>query len=134
VAYRDIGTFDLWEAPPENELADFMLRLFDYQIEYKLGVDFDEGRLGQLRDFRVSAEKSRMHLENQLVNQEITVMEFVANSDLQAMSFQKRAAAVLSPNEYEALFDLKYGEVIALADPAIVPRVGFLRKATRIQV
>ncbi len=132
VAYRDVGAFELQGARMENELADFMLDLFDYQIEYKLGANFDKERRGQLRDFRASAERSRIQLENQVVNQEITVMEFVANSDLQAMSFQKQAANVLNPNEYEALFDLKHGEVIALADPAIVPKAAFVRKASRI--
>ena len=133
-AYGGIGTFEFQEARMENELVDFMVRLFDYQIEYKLGLNFAKGRLGKLRDFRATAEKSRIQLENQFVNQEITVMEFVANSDLEVMSFQKQAANVLKPNEYEALFDLKHGEVIALADPAIVPKAGFVRKASSIQV
>jgi hypothetical protein len=101
--------------------VDFMLQLFNYQIEYNLGDNLELQRLEKLRDFRVSAERSRIELETEFAERNITVSEFVARSDLEAISFQKKAASVLKPNEYEALFDLKAGEFVALADPAIVP-------------
>jgi hypothetical protein len=103
-------------------LVEFMVQLFDYQIDYNLGDRLDKQRSGQLRDIRASAERSRMQLETEFGERNIKVSEFVARSDLQTISFQKDAARVLDPNEYEALFDLKYGEFVALADPAIVAK------------
>ena len=61
-----------------------------------------------------------MELETDFAERKMRVSEFVARSDLQAISFQKDSAGVLEPSEYEALFDLKYGEFVALADPAVV--------------
>ena len=87
-----------------------MVQLFDYQMDYDLSEKLDERRSAQLRDIRVSAEISRMQLETKFADRKMAVSEFVAQSDLQAISFQKDVAEVLEPNEYEALFDLKYGE------------------------
>jgi hypothetical protein len=105
----------------EGMLTGFMLELFDYQIDFKLSSQVDANRSGQLRDLRASTEKSRIDLENQFANRDIQVMEFVLRSDLEAINFQKQAARVLTPAQYEALFDLKPGHFIGLADPEIVP-------------
>jgi hypothetical protein len=110
------------ERREDTNLLEFMVQLFDYQIEYNLGDKLDRQRFGQLRDIRASTERSRMQLETEFAERKIKVSEFVAGSDLQAISFQKDAALVLKPNEYEALFDLKSGEFVALADPAIVAK------------
>lgn len=105
----------------EGMLTDFMLQLFDYQIDFKLSEKFDGNRRGQMRDLRASTEKSRIELENQFANRDILAMEFVLRSDLEAINFQKQAARVLTPAQYEALFDLKPGHFVGLADPEIVP-------------
>jgi hypothetical protein len=105
----------------EGMLTVFMLQLFDYQIDFKLAKQFDRNRRGQLRDLRASIEKSRIDLENQFANRDIPIMEFVLRSDLEAIAFQKQAARVLTPAQYEALFDLKPGHFVGLADPEIVP-------------
>lgn len=105
----------------EGVLTDFMVQLFDYQIDFKLSKQFEGNRRGQLRDLRASTEKSRIELENQFANRDILAMEFVLRSDLEAIEFQKRAARVLTPAQYEALFDLRPGHFVGLADPEIVP-------------
>ncbi|HET6841120.1 MAG TPA: hypothetical protein VFK06_05455 [Candidatus Angelobacter sp.] len=120
-AYRQVGTFGLLdEVRRDKDLVEFMRTLFDYQIVYNLGVDFD--RSGKLLDFRVSAERSRIQIETEFADRKISVSEFVARSDMQTISFQKEAASVLNEDEYSALFNVKKGEFIALADPAIVPK------------
>ena len=120
-AYSEVAPLMLQRERREGEnLVEFMVQLFAYQIDYNLGDSLDKQRSGQLRDIRASAERSRMQLETEFAARNMKVSEFVAGSDLQAISFQKDAARVLDPNEYEALFDLKYGEFVALADPAIV--------------
>jgi len=120
-AYRDVTPRMLQNERREGaDLVEFMVQLFDYQIDYNLGDRLGNQRSGQLRDIRASAERSRMELETEFAERNMRVSEFVAGSDLQAISFQKDAARILDPNEYEALFDLKYGEFVALADPAIV--------------
>jgi hypothetical protein len=122
-AYSEATT--LWsqnEGRSDADLVDFMIQLFDYQIEYNLGDKLDQQRFDRLRDFRVSAERSRIHIETKIAGRKMSVSEFVARSDLQAISLQKSAARVLKPDEYEALFNLKYGELVGLADPAIVAK------------
>jgi hypothetical protein len=122
-AYSEVMPLTLQSGGRKDaDLAEFMVRLFDYQIDYNLGDKLDKHRSGQLRDIRVSAERSRIQLETEFAERNMKVSEFVAGSDLRAISFQKDAARVLEPNEYEALFDLKYGEFVALADPAIVAK------------
>jgi hypothetical protein len=128
-AYGQVGPLGAELAErTEGALLDFMVQLFDYQIEFRL-PDGVGDRRGQLLDLRASTEKSRIDLENQFANREMPVMEFVLRSDLEAIAFQKQAAGVLKPDEYEALFDLKFGQVVVLADPEIIPRAYFIRPA-----
>ena len=100
-----------------------MVQLFDYQIEYSLGDRFDQRRLDRLRKIRATAERSRIQLDTDFAERKMKVNEFVATSDLLAISFQKEVAGVIEPDEdTEALFNLKYGEFIVLADPTIVAK------------
>jgi len=99
-----------------------MVHLFDYQIEYSLGDRFDQRRLDRLRKIRATAERSRIQLDTDFAERKMKVNEFVATSDLLAISFQKEVAGVTEPDEYEALFNLKYGDFIVLADPTIVAK------------
>jgi hypothetical protein len=103
-------------------LVEFMVHLFDYQIEYNLGDKLDKRRLDRLRKIRASAETSRIQIETDFAERKLKANEFVATSDLLAISFQKEVAGVTEPDEYEALFNLKYGEFIVLADPTIVTK------------
>jgi hypothetical protein len=121
-AYQEALPLLQSKSSQRKDLVDFMAQLFDYQMDYDLSKKLDERRSAQLRDIRVLAERSRMQLETKFADRKMAVSEFVAQSDLQAISFQKDTAAVLKPNEYEALFDLKYGDIIALADPSIVAK------------
>lgn len=122
-AYSEVATLGSQSAGRSDaDLVEFMVQLFDYQIEYSLGDKLDKQRFDQLRDFRVSAERSRIQIETKFAGRKMRVSEFVARSDLQAISLQKNAARVLKPDEYEALFNLKYGEFVAVADPVIVAK------------
>ena len=103
-------------------MVDFMVQLFEYQIEYKLPGKIPQQRLERLRTLRGSTERARMQLETEFAERIISVGEFTLRSDLEAISFQKDAAGILNSDEYETLFDLKYREFVALADPAIVPQ------------
>jgi hypothetical protein len=118
-AYERVGAMGVGDEV--SSLVNFMRELFDYQIDYRLGNNFDNERRERLLNIRASAEESRVSLESAFAGQEMHVIEFVLRSDLDTISFQKRAAEVLNANEYEALFDVKRGEFITLADPAIVP-------------
>jgi hypothetical protein len=121
-AYSEIAPLAFQGPARPDDLVQFMARLFDYKIEFNLGDRLDQQRLGTLREIRVSAERSRIELENAFGAGRMKASEFVAESDRQAISFQQNAAGVLQPDEYQALFDLKYGEYVALADPEIVAR------------
>src|ERR1019366_4545285 len=105
-----------------TSLVKFMVQLFDYQIEYRLGDGFNKRRLDRLLKIRASDERYRIQLETEFTKGKMKVNEFVAKSDLLAISFQKEVAGVTEPDEYEALFNLKYGEYIVLADPTIVAK------------
>lgn len=121
-AYEEVGQFRLErDLRDEDSLVNFMLQLFDYQIEFKLDKGLGD-RQGRLRDFRAQTERSRITTENQFAQRDLSVMEFVVRSNLETIMFQKQVAGLLNPQEYEALFDVKHGQFIVLADPEIVPR------------
>jgi hypothetical protein len=120
-AYSEVGPLALQgEGQKDTDLVEFMVQLFDYQIEYSLGDNLDKQRVSQLLDLRAVAEKSRIQIENEWAERKMGVSEFVVMSDLQAILFQKDAARALTSNQYEALFGLNRGEFVALADPGIV--------------
>jgi hypothetical protein len=122
LAYEKAPPATLRRGPEdERSLIDFMVELSDYHIEFKLGNRLGE-RQGRFRDIRADTEKSRINLENGFAQRDMSVMEFVARFNLQTIAFQKQAAGLLGREEYEALFDVKYGEFIVLADPEIIPR------------
>lgn len=120
-AYSEVTTLNLQSERGEG-LVDFMVQLFEYQIEYKLPGKIPQQRLERLRTLRGSTERARIQLETEFAERIISVGEFTLRSDLEAISFQKDAAGILNSDEYETLFDLKYREFVALADPAIVPQ------------
>lgn len=121
LAYENAPAPALRRSPEdERSLIDFMVQLSDYHIEFKLGTLGE--RQARFRDIRAETEKSRINLENGFAQRDVSVMEFVARFNLETIAFQKQAAGILDREEYEALFDLKYGEFIVLADPEIIPR------------
>jgi hypothetical protein len=121
--YRQAGTLGvLGEHRQDGALVEFMVQLFDYQIRYKLGDRRNQDRIGSLLGLRESTEISRIEFENNFANRRIMVNEFVARFNLETIAFQKNAATILDPDEYAALFDLKHGEFVVLADPAIIAK------------
>lgn len=102
---------------------ELMLALFGRKVEYDLGPSMPPPMLGRLMEARRSAERARVEIEAVYAHDKITPAEFVETSDAQAMWFQKATAEILKPDQYRALFDLEYGEVVRLADPDIVKNV-----------
>ena len=119
-AYSEVRGLESHSDLRDADLVEFMYQLFKLQIAYNLGNQLDGRRLGLLHEFRIMAERARIELETNFAERKIRASEFVANSDHLVISFQRDVAEVLNPDEYMALFDLKYGEFVALADPEIV--------------
>jgi hypothetical protein len=103
-----------------SDLEDFMLTLFIYNLEYKLGPTLGQSPLTELRKIRLSTERSRIENEAMFARKELSASEFVTESNHQTISFQQAAAGVLKDDQYRALFDLAPGEFVTLADPEII--------------
>lgn len=105
------------------DLAGFHLRLFMYKAEYSLGPRLDKTLSAKLKDIRMSAEWSRMKVEDLFTNKEMKTSEFVDALNNETILFQEAAANALKPGQYKLLFGLKPGDTVVLADPSIVKEV-----------
>lgn len=105
------------------DLAGFHLRLFMYKAEYSLGPKLDKTLSAKLKDIRMSAEWSRMKVEDLFTNKEMKTREFVDALNNETILFQEAAANALKPGQYKLLFGLKPGDTVVLADPSIVKEV-----------
>jgi hypothetical protein len=108
---------------PGPDLAGFHLKLFMYKVQYSLGARLDRTRSARLRDIRLSAEWSRMKIEDLFANKEMKVSEFVNALNKETILFQEAAANALKPDQYKLLFGLERGKTVILADPRIVKKV-----------
>ncbi|HSM89095.1 MAG TPA: hypothetical protein VLT56_03650 [Desulfobacterales bacterium] len=105
------------------DLAGFHLKLFMYKAQYSLGSKLDKTLSAKLKDIRMSAEWSRMKIEDLFTNDEMKTGEFVAALNKETILFQEAAANTLKPAQYKQLFGLKPGDTVILADPRIVKEV-----------
>jgi hypothetical protein len=105
------------------DLAGFHLRLFMYKAQYSLGPKLDKTLSAKLKDIRMSAEWSRMKIEDLFTNDEMKTGEFVDAFNKETVLFQEAAANTLKPAHYRRLFGLKPGDTVILADPRIVKEV-----------
>ena len=105
------------------DLAGFHLRLFMYKAQYSLGPKLDKTLSAKLKDIRMSAEWSRMQIEDLFTSDEMKTGEFVDAFNKETVLFQEAAANALKPVQYKQLFGLKPGDTVILADPRIVKEV-----------
>jgi hypothetical protein len=105
------------------DLAGFHLKLFMYKAQYSLGSKLDKALSAKLQDIRMSAEWSRMKIEDLFTNDEMKPSEFVEALNKETILFQEAAANALKPAQYKLLFGLKPGDTVILADPSIVKAV-----------
>ncbi len=105
------------------DLERFLLELFMHKVRFSLGRGLDRSLARKLRDIRASTERSRMKIEEWFARKEMTAGAFVAAFNSETILFQDAVAGALKANQYKALFGLKRGEKVILADPRIVRRV-----------
>lgn len=105
------------------DLADFQLKLFMYKAQYSLGSKINKSMSAKLKDIRMSAEWSRMKIEDLFANKEMKASELVNALNKETILFQEAAANALKANQYKLLFGLKAGDTVVLADPRIVKKV-----------
>lgn len=105
------------------DLAGFHLKLFMYKAQYSLGSKLGKTLSAKLKDIRMSAEWSRMKVEDLFTNKEMKPSEFVEALNKEIILFQEAAANTLKPGQYQMLFGLKPGDTVVLADPRIVKAV-----------
>jgi hypothetical protein len=104
------------------DLERFLIELFMHKVRFSLGARLDRALVRKLRDIRASTERSRMTLEEWFARKELTASAFVAAFNTETILFQEAVAGVLKANQYQALFGLRRGETVILADPRIVRR------------
>ncbi len=104
------------------DLEDFLVELFMHKVRYSLGPRLDRSLARKLREIRASTERSRMKLEEWFARKELTARAFVAAFNAETILFQDAVAGALKAGEYRALFGLRRGETVVLADPRIVRR------------
>jgi len=105
------------------DLEGFLVELFMYKVRYSLGPGLDRSLARKLRDIRVSTERSRMKIEEWFAGKEMTARVFVTAFNTETILFQEAVAGALKADQYRALFGLKRGDTVILADPRIVRRV-----------
>jgi hypothetical protein len=110
-------------APAGTAIEEFQLELFRHQARHRLGTRVKASAHGRLLDIRRSTERSRMMLETWFAKNEIRHDQFVAAFNEETRSFQRSVAAALPAPAYKSLFDLKPGQTVVLADPAIVAKL-----------
>ena len=102
------------------DLESFHLKLFMHKVEYSLRSGLDKSLSRKLQDVRLSAERSRMKIEDWFSHREMKASEFVRAFNKETILFQEAAAGVLKAKQYKALFGLEPGDTVILADPTIV--------------
>lgn len=102
------------------DLEGFQLKLFMHKVEYSLRTGLDRSLSRKLQDIRLSAERSRMKIEDWFSHREMKASEFVKAFNKETLLFQEAAAGALKVTQYRALFRLEPGETVILADPRIV--------------
>lgn len=105
------------------DLAAFHLKLFMHKAEYSLGPRLGKSLSAKLKDIRMSAEWSRMKIEDLFTHKEMKTREFVEALNKETILFQEAAANALKPAQYRRLLGLKPGDTVVLADPRIVKSV-----------
>ncbi len=105
------------------DLEGFHLKLFMHKVEYSLRSGLDKSLSRKLQDVRLSAERSRMKIEDWFSHREMKASEFVKAFNKETILFQEAAAGVLKAKQYQALFGLEPGDTVILADPRIVKKV-----------
>jgi hypothetical protein len=104
------------------DLERFLIELFMHKVRFSLGARLDRALVRKLRDIRASTERSRMTLEEWFARKELAASAFVAAFNTETILFQEAVAGVLKADQYQALFGLRRGETVILADPRIVRR------------
>jgi len=104
------------------DLERFLIELFMHKVRFSLGARLDRALVRKLRDIRASTERSRMTLEEWFARKELTAGAFVAAFNTETVLFQEAVAGALKASQYQALFGLRRGETVILADPRIVRR------------
>lgn len=105
------------------DLEGFQLELFMHKVAYNLRGKVDRGLSRKLQAVRLSAERSRLKIEDWFSHKEMKASEFVKAFNNETILFQEAAAGVLKPAQYNALFGLEPGDSVILADPRIVKKV-----------
>jgi hypothetical protein len=108
--------------PVGPELEDLLVELFMRQVRFRLRHALDRAATRKLRDIRASTERSRLQLEEWFAREALTAGEFAAAFNAETILFQEAVAGVLTARQYRALFGLRRGESVILADPRIVRR------------
>jgi rhodanese-related sulfurtransferase len=119
----DVRTFSSARGLRGPDLAGFHLKLFMYKAQSSLGPKLDRPLEAKLKDIRLSAEWSRMKIEDLFTHDEMKPSEFVEALNRETILFQEAAANALKPAQYKRLFGLKPGDTVILADPSIVQAV-----------
>jgi hypothetical protein len=103
-----------------SDLESFQVKLFMYKAQFSLGTKLSSSLSRKLQDIRRSAERSRMKIEDWFTHEEMKASEFVVALNKEIVLFQEAAAGVLKVEQYKALFGLKPGDNVILADPRIM--------------
>lgn len=104
------------------DLEAFLVELFMHKVRFSLGARLSRTLLQRLRAIRASTERARMKLEEWFAREELTARAFVAAFNTETILFQDAIANTLKADQYKALFGLRRGETVILADPRIVRR------------
>lgn len=104
-----------------SDTKQFQVGLFDHLVEFRLGSPSPDTR-SHLLEVRSSIEDKRIHLESLFENNELSVEQFVTQSNALDEKFQIDIANLLSEEDYQSLLELERGDNVVLGDPEIAKK------------
>jgi hypothetical protein len=104
----------------DDQIVDFMMTQFDYRLQFARGLDLKPEQRGAVIDARAQLERDEIDLERMPDPTLRDLAAFAELSDELTLDFQRRMADLLGARNYRIVFEMKAGDFIRLADPAVV--------------
>ncbi|MGR0480879.1 MAG: hypothetical protein ACTFAL_05605 [Candidatus Electronema sp. V4] len=101
----------------QSLVIENQMKSFELLTEYRFSDKLPQSTSDRLSVIRLQTEKRRLELAGAFINGEMTVQDFVTQTNQEIGLFQQSAAELLSEAEYKQLFGMSPGKIVYLLDP-----------------
>ena len=98
-------------ANPSEDRTEDLIEQFETTIDYALGVEYPEEKRDVLRDIKRKAHGKYVVLDELLEKGKITETQYTDRKSIAFEERLKRSSDGLTPEEFEALFEIKKDEI-----------------------